>query len=112
MSNLEQFTKPLPVDNDVIFELHETQKVINYEDSYIFNSHQSPYISTKTFVVKILEKIVQHISHQELLKSGIKIRIIEPGKNWITGKIRMRLVLNLFLTSQKTVKYLLNSYLP
>ena len=40
----------------------------------------------------MLEPIRDNCYPEELCEQGIKAEILEPGKNWVTGMIRLRLV--------------------
>ncbi len=61
-------------------------------DRVSFNAKKSPFDSTKTFVNKVAEYICGSINHKELFQKGLNAEILEPGKQWKTGKIRCRLV--------------------
>ena len=79
MSAPEKSFKPMPVSNDVVLKR-------------VAKDGSSSYQSSKEFAKQVLEPIRDNCYPQELCKQGIKAEILEPGKNWITGAIRLRLV--------------------
>ena len=71
--------KPIPVRNDVVVKQ--------------LTSGGSPsYQSSKEFVDNVLQPLRDSCYPEELCEQGIKAEILEPGKNWVTGTIRLRFV--------------------
>ena len=93
MSESEQHSKLLPVDDDIVVKFPAGGVVIYFHRDLLFDASQSPYNSTKIFVDKVAGYIHKLFRPLELLKEGIKAEILEPGKKWVTGKIRLRLVI-------------------
>lgn len=91
MSNPEQFTQPLPVDDNIIVKLPENTDISVVGHGIFKVRGASLYNSTKEFVNKLTAPIYNN-SSPHLFTQGIKVEILEPGKQWIAGKFRCRLV--------------------
>ena len=79
MSAPEQPYLPMSVSNDVVVKRAASDG-------------SSSYQSSKEFAEQVLEPIRDNCYPEELYEQGIKAEILEPGKNWVTGMIRLRLV--------------------
>jgi hypothetical protein len=90
MCFLEKPCKPLTVDTDVIIKLADLPH-FNVGGRNIFGDNQGIYISTKDFIDKLIYRIILNVSHQNLFKEGIELAILEPGKPWVTGKLRFNI---------------------
>lgn len=89
MSTLD--SQPFPVGDDVIVKLPEGTDIV-LAGSRIFKvSGASLYNSSKEFVDKLAKPIYDN-SIPDLFVQVVKIEILEPGKQWTTGKFRCRLV--------------------
>ena len=91
MNAPEQPFKPLPIDDDIVFKLIENT-IINTDNGEILNSGKNPLGTTKNFIDKLAEKFLSMLYPEEIFAEGIKAKILEPGKKWVTGTIRLRLV--------------------
>lgn len=91
MGTPEQSSIQLPVSTDVIVEITESVK-ISAGNVPIFNGTQFLYSSTQEITAKLVKVIAGSIGNHDFLAEGIKARVLESGKKWITGKIRLRLV--------------------
>ena len=91
MSNSEQFTQPLPVDDNIIIKLPDNTdiSVVNHGIYQVRGS--SLYNSTKEFVNKLTAPIYNN-SSPHLFAQGVNVEILEPGKQWTAGKFRCCLV--------------------
>ena len=91
MNKQEQPAKPLPVDDSVVVKLPEnTYFYIN--SNKVLDSTQNPYNSTGKLVDKLVSPLIDCLSPNKLFTKGIEATILEPGKPWVKGKIRFRLV--------------------
>ena len=91
MSKQEQPAKPLPVDDSVIVKLPEG-KLFFINSNNVLDTRETPYTSTKKLVDKLVSPLIACLNPNNLLKEGIEAAILVPGKTWIKGKIRVRLV--------------------
>ena len=95
MSNSEQFTQPFPVDDNIIVKLPQGTRVYLTKNShYLFDANNSTLYNTANELIKKLEHSVLNssIGPDTVFKQGIKVEILEPGKQWTAGKFRCRLV--------------------
>lgn len=90
MNDLEQTSKSLPVDENTILKIFH-------------GTSQSPlYQSTKEFVNLVAAEPISY--DDELCQQGTEVEILEPGEQWKTGKIRLRLVLEFIPDKQENSK--------
>lgn len=87
----EQSPKLLPVDDNVVLRLNERVQISN-SNAIIFDASQYLYSSTKELIDKLAKYLLGNFKPQQLLQTGIQAEILEPGKQWKTGKIRCRIV--------------------
>ncbi len=92
MSAPEKTFKPLPVDDDVVFKLIEDTEISVYSGNEIFNPRTTPLGSTKEFVDNLAKYFITRLYPDKVFKEGIEAKILEPGKKWVKGIIRLRLV--------------------
>ena len=93
MSAPEQPFKPLPVDDDVIVKLpSNTHIMVGGQDLFRARS-SSLHVSTKELKDKTANPIIDYFSPQEFFEEGIIAEILEPGKKWVKGMIRLHLAL-------------------
>lgn len=91
MSESEKPFKPLPMDDGVVVKLPTGTDIVTVGNR-VFRASGSPlYHSTKELEDKIAKPIYDN-SSRELFKQGVKVEILEPGKKWVTGNLRLRLV--------------------
>ncbi len=81
----------LPVRDDVIVKINE-KAFFSLNNVFIFNSDQFLYSSTQEIADKFVNIIADFSSNQDFLEKEIKAGVLEPGKKWVTGTIRLRLV--------------------
>lgn len=92
MSELEQTFKVLPVDGDVVVKLSEGT-VIESFNTTAFDASESPiYVDAKELNDKVVGSIFDNFNNLDLFEQGVEVRILEPGKKWVTGKICLRLL--------------------
>ena len=91
MSNSEQFSQPLPVDDNIIVKLPENTNISVVGNGIFKVRGSSLYNSTKEFVNKLAAPIYEN-SSLHLFSLGVNVEILEPGKQWVSGKLRCRLV--------------------
>lgn len=92
MSELEQTFKVLPVDDDVVLKLPEGT-VIESFNTTAFDASESPvYVSAKELNDEVLGPILDNFNNPDLVEQGVEVRLLEPGKKWVTGKICLRLL--------------------
>lgn len=91
MNAPEEPFKPLPVDDDIVFKLINDEK-IGVSGGEILNPGSNPLMSTKEFVDKLARYFISMLYPNLIFKEGIKAKVLEPGKKWVTGMIRLRLV--------------------
>ena len=91
MNESEQAYKQLPVGDDIIFNLIDTTTIGagSYE---ILNPGLNPFSSTKEFVDKLARYFISMLYPSNIYGEGIKAKVLEPGKKWVTGIVRLRLV--------------------
>ena len=94
MSEPEQPFKPLPVDDDVMFKLIDDLQigVHNHEETLVFNPRINRFGSTKHFLDNLARHFITKLYPAQIFEEGIKARVLEPEKKWVTGTIRLRLV--------------------
>ena len=93
MSESEKFSKPLPVNENVVVKLPISTQIRTVNNTLVFNATESPlYSSTKEVDDKIVKPIRQHIRPEEIFKLGIKAEILEPEKKWVAGNLRLSFV--------------------
>ena len=90
MSNSEQFTHPLPVDDNIIVKLPEGTDISVLDNG--FQVRGSSLYKPSSEVVNTLAAPIYDNSSPHLFSQGIKVEILEPGKQWTSGKFRCRLV--------------------
>ena len=111
MSNSEQFTQPLPVDDNIIIKLPDNTdiSVVNHGIYQVRGS--SLYNSTKEFVNKLTAPIYNN-SSPHLFAQGVNVEILEPGKQWTAGKFRCRIVFEFIPDEQENNKISSESVSP
>ena len=77
--------------NDVVIKLTKNIR-ISAGNFNLFDGTQFLYSSTKEIADKVAYFLINNLSNHDFFKEGITARILEPGKNWVTGKIRLRFV--------------------
>lgn len=102
MNTPEQPFKPLPIDDDTVFKLISSPEIGVYdtyppnqygrEKTSIFNSETNSFGSTKDFVDNLAKYFIAKLYPKQLFKEGVKANVLEPGKKWVKGIIRLRLV--------------------
>ncbi len=91
MSALEQLSRQLPAADDVVVKITENIK-ITAGNVVFFDGAQFLYSSTKELADKLVKFVLTYATNHDLFKQGIKAEILEPGKKWVTGMIRLRFV--------------------
>ena len=91
MDTPERPSVQLPVGDDVVIKITEDVK-ISAGNASIFNGAQFLYSSTQEIADKLVKFIVSYAGKDDFFGKEIKAKVIEPGKSWVTGKIRLRLV--------------------
>lgn len=91
MSKQEQPAKPLPVDDTVVVKLAEHTRFYIHS-RVVLDASQSLYTSTKELLDKLVSPLINVLSPDNLFGEGMEAAILEPGKSWVKGKIRYRLV--------------------
>lgn len=103
MSNSE-FSKPFPVDDDIIVKLPKGT-VIYYGNTYLFDASSSAlYTPTKELTDKVEKHLRKALGPQEIFEQGVKVELLEPGKQWTSGKLRCRLVFEFIPDEQENNK--------
>ncbi len=92
MNSPEQPFKPLLIDDDTVFKLIEDKTISVKGRGEIVNPGLNSFTSNKEFIDKLANSLLCLLSPQAILEKGLKARVLEPGKTWVTGKIRLRLV--------------------
>lgn len=92
MNAPEQPSIQLPVSDDVVIKITEDVK-ISAGNASIFNGAQFLYSSTQEIADKLGKFIVSYAGKDDFFGKEIKAKVIEPGKKWVTGTIRLRLVI-------------------
>lgn len=77
MNEIEKPSRPLLADDSVIIKIP---------------GNQNTYRNTKEFAGAYTESINCYFPADEIFRQGIKVELLEPGKNWVKGSIRLRLV--------------------
>jgi hypothetical protein len=93
MSELKQPSRPLPADDSVIIKMLWNEETI--------------YQNTKDYVSGLTTQILSFFSHVyngQLIKQGVKVELLEPGKNWVIGHIRLRWTLEFIPDEPKNSK--------
>ena len=82
----------LPIGDDVIVKITETA-TFNLNNVFIFNSAQFLYSSTQEIADKFVKIVTNsNAKSEDFLEKEIKAGVLEPGKKWVAGTIRLRLV--------------------
>lgn len=102
MSNSE-FSNSFPVDEDVIVKLPEGTDIVVVGNRIFKVSGSSLYNSSKEFLEKLAKPIYDN-SSRHLFEQGVKVEILEPGKQWTSGKLRCRLVFEFIPDEQENNK--------
>ncbi len=68
------------------------KRFFSLNNVFIFNSDQFLYSSTQEIADKFVNIIADFSSNQDFLEKEIKAGVLETGKKWVTGTIRLRLV--------------------
>ena len=103
MSNSE-FSKPFPVDDDIIVKLPKGTHLI-FGNTLLFDAGSSAlYTPTKELADKVEKPLRKALNPQDIFEQGVKIEILEPGKQWTTGKFRCRLVFEFIPDEQENTK--------
>lgn len=101
MNASEQPFKPLPIDDDTVFKLINHAEIGVYDTNLnargpertpIFNPQANSFGSTKQFVDDLAKRFITKLYPDQLFKEGVKANVLEPGKKWVTGAIRLRVV--------------------
>lgn len=92
MSAPEQPFKPLPVDDDVVFKLIEDLQIGVHGVNEFVDTRTTPFSSTKHFLDNLAKYFITRLYPDKVFKEGLKARVLEPGKKWVAGTIRLRLV--------------------
>ncbi len=92
MSNLEQLSQPFPESDRIIVKLPQGTQISPNGRTVIDAMSASLLIPSKEFVEKIVTPIFQSVRPTEIFKQGTKVEILEPGKEWVIGNVRLRLV--------------------
>lgn len=92
VSEPEKPSQPLPIDERVIVKLPKGT-LIYKEKNEIFDAVSSAlYITTDEFVNKLANSLVNAVGPKEIFGQGVRVEILEPGKKWVIGNLRLRLV--------------------
>lgn len=94
MSNSEQFTQPLPINDNVVVKLPSGTQICSGNNILFYAELSSLYTSTNEFERKLKNSTLNALAPKEILAKGIEVEILEPGKQWKSGKVRCRLVLD------------------
>ena len=102
MSNSEQFTHPLPVDDNIIVKLPEGTDISVLDNG--FQVRGSSLYKPSSEVVNTLAAPIYDNSSPHLFLLGVNVEILEPGKQWVSGKLRCRLVFEFIPDEQENNK--------
>ena len=103
MSNSE-FSKPFPVDDNIIVKLPQGTG-INSGNTELLNAWSSAlYIPTNELADKVEKALRNVLKPQTIFEQGVKVEILEPGKQWTSGKLRCRLVFEFIPDEQENTK--------
>lgn len=92
MSKLEQPFKLLTVDDDIVVKIPEGTSIETFDITLFDASESSLYVSARELNDQVLESISKNFNNPKFLEQGIEVKILEPGEQWKTGKIRCRVV--------------------
>lgn len=92
MNELKQSCKQLSVVDDIVIKVVESCQCSN-KKGIIFDWGQHPFTSTKQVFDKIKNAFLPDFNPPQLFADGIKAEIMEPGKSWVKGKLRLRIVM-------------------
>lgn len=91
MSNSE-FSKPFPVGDDIIVKLPIGTNIY-FGNTVLLDAYSSAlYTPTKELVAQVEKPLRKALNPQDIFEQGVKVEILEPGKQWTSGKVRCRLV--------------------
>lgn len=94
----EQFSKMFPMEDNIIIKIPVGTDIVISNNRVVNATGSTLYNSAKEFIDKLLKPIRGNFSSQ-LLNQGMEVEILEPGKQWQTGKIRCRVVFE-FVTDE------------
>jgi hypothetical protein len=92
MNASEQAFKLMPVEDDVIVKLPVGTQIMSGGLWQFDASDSQLYNSAKEIVDRLAEPIYSSLEPKQLYEEGIKAEMLEPGRSWVTGKIRLRVV--------------------
>lgn len=93
MNKSEHSFNQLPIGDDIVFNLIDSTTIGINNGNEILNPRLSPFNSTKVFVDKLANTFLRIVYPEQIFKEGMKAKVLEPGKKWVTGIIRLRLVI-------------------
>lgn len=93
-----------PVDGYIIVKLPKGTD-INFGTTVLFDASSSTlYTPTKELVDKVKKHLCDPLFPQEIFEQGVKVELLEPGKQWASGKLRCRLVFEFIPDEQENNK--------
>lgn len=79
------------MDDDVVVNLPEGTLIESFNTT-AFDASESPlYISAKELNDAVTEPFFDNFGNSELFEQGVEVRLLEPGKKWVTGKLHLRI---------------------
>lgn len=105
MSELEQTFKLLAADDDTVVKIPDGSSIETFDITLFDASESSCYVSARELTDQVLASISENFNNPKFLEQGIEVKILEPGKQWKTGKIRCRVAFEFIpdeLESNKT----------
>lgn len=92
------------MDGDIIVKLPKGTHMV-FGTTVLFDASSSTlYTPTKELVDKVKKHLCDPLFPQEIFKQGVKVEILEPGKQWASGKLRYRLVFEFIPDEQENNK--------
>ena len=103
MSN-SKFSNPFRVDDDIIVKLPKGTE-LSFGNIMLIDARTSAlYTSTKELTDKVEKSLRNAFYPQHIFEQGVKVDILEPGKQWTSGKLRCRLVFEFIPDEQENNK--------
>ena len=108
MNDLKQSFNQLPVEDSVVIRVTEPSACSNNGNT-IFDWSRHPFTSTKQVFDDIKTALLAGFRPPQLYTDGLKAEIMEPGKAWVKGKFRLRIVLEFIPDETEENKLIGNS---
>ncbi len=99
-----EVSKPFPVDDNIIVKL-PIGTDLSFDKTMLFDTKSSAlYIPTKELADKLEKSVHNAFYPQHIFEQGVKVEILEPGKEWTSGKLRCRLFFEFIPDEQENNK--------